>query len=133
MRPRRSWSLTVVLAFAAACGGGTSSSSSSTNNPANQVAISDFTFTPNMLQVKAGTTVTWMNTGPSAHDTTSDTMVWDSGPLSAPVEADPYGGGMKAAGSFSQTFNTPGTYTYHCALHPPPAYSGFTGTIVVTQ
>ena len=134
MRPSPSWLWMVGVALAAACGGGGGGSSSSGNNPANQVAISDYVFMPNVLMVKAGTTVTWTNTGPSSHDTTSDTMVWDSGSLAPPSDSgDPYGGGSMGPRSFSRVFDTPGTYAYHCAIHPPPLYSGFTGTIVVTQ
>jgi len=119
------------LAVAAGCGGGMASSS----NPGPQVTIRDFTFTPSTLMVKAGSVVTWTNMGPAVHTVTSDTMVFESMNLGAPVGGDPYGGGGMAAGTFQFTFNTPGTYAYHCSLHPPsiPAYSGFTGTIVVTQ
>jgi hypothetical protein len=27
---------------------------------------------------------------------------------------------------------TPGTFGYHCALHPPSMYPGFIGTVTVT-
>ena len=117
------------LAVATACGGG------GTANSGPQVTIADFTFTPSTQTVKAGSAVTWTNRGLSVHTVTSDTMVFASMNLAAPVAGDPYGGGGMAAGTFQFTFNTPGTYAYHCSLHPPsmPAYSGFTGTIVVTQ
>lgn len=77
------------------------------------VTIMDFQFSPQTMTVAVGTTVTWTNHGPSAHTTTSDTGVWDSGTL-APGQ------------SFSHTFNQPGTYPYHCAIHP-----FMKGTIVV--
>src|SRR5215212_8146649 len=35
---------------------------------------------------------------------------------------------MKPGTNFSQTFTTPGTYTYHCEIHPQ-----MTGTVVVTE
>jgi plastocyanin len=48
-----------------------------------------------------------------AHTATSDTGVWDSGTLAT-------------GQSYSHTFDQPGTYTYHCTIHP-----FMKGTIVV--
>jgi plastocyanin len=98
------------------------------------VTIRDFTFSPATVTIKAGTTVQWTNSGPSAHTTTSDAATWNSGTLSAPTGGGAYGGGS-AGGTFAFMFNATGTYGYHCALHPPsvPQYAGFTGTITVTQ
>jgi plastocyanin len=84
------------------------------------------------MTIKVGTRVTWTNAGPSAHTTTSDTGVWDSGTLGAPSGGGAYGGGT-AGGTYQFTFNTAGTYNFHCKLHPPASYPGFTGTITVTQ
>ena len=56
---------------------------------------------------------------------------WDSGTLGAPSGGGGYGGG-KAGGSYQFTFNTPGTYNYHCKFHPPATYPAFTGSITVT-
>lgn len=66
------------------------------------------------ITIPAGSTVRWTSEG-DTHTSTSDTGLWDSGNL-PPGEA------------FSYTFNTPGTYNYHCELHP-----GITGTINVTE
>ena len=98
------------------------------------VAIRDFTFSPASVSIKVGTTVKWTNNGPSAHTTTSNTGVWDSGTLSAPTSGGAYGGGS-AGGSYQLVFTAAGTYGYHCTIHPPslPQYAGFTGTITVTQ
>ena len=126
-----------AVAVVVACGSGMSSSSpppsTGSSNPLAQVTIQDFTFRPATLTVKAGTAVTWTNSGPSVHTVTSDTMVFHSANLASPAAGDPYGGGAMAGASFQFTFNTPGTYAYHCSLHPPSSYPGFTGTIVVTQ
>ena len=94
------------------------------------VTIKDFSFSPSAMTVKVGTSVTWINTGPSAHTVTSDNNVWDSGTLGAPGGGGGYG---TAAGTYQFTFNTMGTYHYHCKIHPPASYPGFTGTITVTQ
>jgi plastocyanin len=78
------------------------------------VSIVDFAFQPASLEVAAGTTVTWTNTGQEKHTATADDGTFDSKNLQ-PGE------------SFSYTFDTPGTYAYHCEIHPQ-----MTGTIVVT-
>jgi plastocyanin len=78
------------------------------------VSIVDFAFQPGSVEVAAGGTVTWTNTGQAPHTVTADDGSFDSGQL-AP------------GASFSQTFNTAGTFTYHCSIHPQ-----MTGTVTVT-
>jgi plastocyanin len=90
------------------------------------VSIIDFQFNPASITVAAGTTVTWTNMSASGsdHTTTSDSQTgaehWDSG-LTNPTGA----GGLPQ--TFSHTFTTPGTYTYHCNVH-----TFMRGTVVVT-
>jgi plastocyanin len=82
------------------------------------ITISNFAFAPTSVTITAGTTVQWVNKDASTHTTTSDggdPASWDSGPL------------MTNA-TFSVTFTTPGTYGYHCAIHP-----FMTATITVTS
>lgn len=67
--------------------------------------IIDFQFVPQSVTVNVGDTVQWTNKGPSIHTTTSDTGLWDSG-------------SMSPGQSFSQVFNTAGTFTFHCMPHP---------------
>jgi plastocyanin len=71
------------------------------------VAIQQFLYQADQIRIKAGTSVTWVNceTDGSAHTSTSDQGVWQS-PLLAPGE------------TFTQTFNTPGVFPYHCDPHP---------------
>ena len=91
---------------------------SGTYNPYPQtalVSISNFAFNPSITTVRVGTRVTWTNNDPTPHTVTSDSGSFGSGTLAT-------------GQSFSLTFNTPGTFTYHCAIHPM-----MTGTIVVTQ
>ena len=78
------------------------------------VSIVNMSFQPASLTINVGQTVTWTNNDTMAHTVTSDTGVWNSGTLNP-------------GASFSFTFTTPGTYTYHCAFH-----GSMTGTIVVT-
>ena len=79
------------------------------------VSIEDFAFTPPNGTITAGGVVTWTNAGGQQHTVTSDAGgTLDSGPI-GPGEA------------FGYVFDTPGTYTYHCAFH-----TAMKGTITVT-
>ena len=92
----------------------TPSATSATPQPVS-VAISNMAFNPGQISVKAGTKVTWTNS-----DSVSHTVTGNSGT---------FGSGTVAPGNtFSFTFNTPGTYSYHCKIHP-----SMTATVVVTQ
>jgi quinohemoprotein ethanol dehydrogenase len=74
--------------------------------PANKVSMVDFAFTPTRTQVKAGTAVTFSNTGSLAHTATSlDNEGFDTGLL-------------EPGASSTVTFDQPGTYTYVCTPHP---------------
>lgn len=77
------------------------------------VSIVDFGFQPTELQVPAGTTVNWTNVGAAPHTVTSDAGAFGSEVLGT-------------GGAFGVTFNTAGSYAYHCLLHP-----AMTGTVVV--
>jgi len=80
----------------------------------NNVMIQNFAFSPATLTVKAGTDVTFTNQDSVTHTVTSDTGLFDSGNLTS-------------GKSFSFTFQTPGTYSYHCSIHTSMAH----GTIIV--
>ena len=117
-----------VLALAAACGS-SSPSAPTTFNPSptpsptpgsNAVAIPSgaqtkgtAAFNPNPIMVSVGTTVTWTNNDSIAHTATSNTGAFDSGLIGA-------------GGSFSFTFQSAGTFPYHCTIHP-----GMVGSVVV--
>jgi plastocyanin len=77
------------------------------------VDIVDFAFSQGSITIGVGTTVTWVNQGAAPHTATGDGGEFDTGQL-APGE------------SGSITFDVPGTYNYHCAVHPD-----MTATIVV--
>ena len=70
-----------------------------------QIVIKDFMFTPNSPMVKAGSTVSWINKDDEPHNVVSDTGLFRSGA----VDTDE---------TFSFKFDKPGTYHYHCAIHP---------------
>ena len=70
-----------------------------------RVVIDNFTFSPTPLQVKAGTTVTWVN-----HDDIPHSLVCPNLQVhSHPLDTDD---------TFSYKFEQPGTYDYICGLHP---------------
>ncbi len=127
-----------ALALAAACGGSSSTDPGGGNTPPPpgnsvvDVTIQDFSFSPSTVTIKVGTAVRWTNSGPSSHTTTSDVGVWDSGTLSPPGGGGGYSGGGSPGGSFSFTFEEAGSYPYHCTLHPPADFPGFTGTVTVS-
>lgn len=79
----------------------------------NAVTIQNFAFGPATLDVAVGTTVTWTNQDSTSHTATADDGSFDSKPIAA-------------GATFSQTFSTAGTFTYHCSIH-----SSMTGTITV--
>ncbi|HEX9108420.1 MAG TPA: cupredoxin family copper-binding protein [Longimicrobiales bacterium] len=92
----------VLVAIASAC---TSEHKSPTDVVQTQnVAIAHFAFAPASITVPVGTTVNWTNQDATAHTATSDAAGWDSGSLAQNA-------------SFSHTFNTKGTFTYHCSFH----------------
>ena len=65
----------------------------------------------NPLTVDPRTKVTWTNKDSVQHTATSDSLIWDSGPL------DP-------GESYSFTFTTPGTYPYHDTIYGKDSMSG---------
>jgi plastocyanin len=80
------------------------------------VAIANFSFSPDTLTVKVGTTVTWTNQDSVEHTVTSDTGLFDSGALAQ-------------GKTFSYTFTAAGTYPYHCTPH----HAKMAGSVVVTN
>jgi len=138
-------------ALLTACGGSSSTNSSSTTAPATSapapstapsattaggasttasggpttagassaaVAIQNFSFKPQVETVKVGTTVMWTNT-----DTAGHSVQWANSAF--PTSQIMHAGTSTA--SYSQTFNTAGTYNYVCGIHP-----FMTGKVVVT-
>jgi plastocyanin len=84
----------------------------------NTINIKNFAFDPSSLTVKSGTVVKWTN-----NDGASHTIVSDSG---SPVAFS--SDSISSGASYSFTFTQPGTYTYHCSIHP-----SMKGTIMVTS
>ena len=70
-----------------------------------KVGVYDSYFQPASIPVSAGTRVVWTNYGKHTHTVTSDDFLWDSDEL-------------RSGGTYGYTFSQPGTYPYHCAVHP---------------
>ena len=69
------------------------------------VTIEDFQFSPGTVTIKVGGAVIWLNNGPSTHDVTADDGSFKSGSLAKGI-------------IYTHTFDTAGTFDYHCGIHP---------------
>jgi len=72
-------------------------------------------YSPNPITVQAGATITWVNNDLISHTSTSNGGIWSSDTI-------------PPGGSFARTFQSAGTFQYHCAIHP-----NMVGTVVVQQ
>ncbi len=77
------------------------------------VHIQGFSFTPSGTTITAGAEVQWDN-----HDGASHTVTADGGAFQSDV--------LAPGATYTRSFPTPGTYTYHCAIH-----TSMRGTITV--
>ena len=73
--------------------------------PANYVEIRNLRFGPDTIQIAAGGVLTWTNNDGFAH-----TVKGDMAPFASDV--------LSPSRTFTQSFDTPGTYDYHCTIHP---------------
>jgi plastocyanin len=83
----------------------------------NAVLIKGFAFSPATVTISSGTAIIWTNQDGATH-----TIVSDTGAPEA-FSSDPLG----QNGVFRFTFTRPGTYNYHCSIHP-----SMKGTVIVT-
>lgn len=88
-------------------------------------------FSPDVLRIRVGETVTWRNAGVLEHTVTADPARVRSGsPVLLPAGAEGFDSGpIPAGGVFRHTFTVPGTWVYQCIPHEPV---GMTGVILVT-
>lgn len=70
-----------------------------------KVQIVEFSYEPDPVVVQAGGKVTWRNEDTAPHTATADDGSFDTGTI-----------GKGKLGS--ATFKEPGTFTYHCEIHP---------------
>lgn len=83
------------------------------------IEIKNLVFNPNIITITKGTTVIWTNNDTVTHTVTSDAVppIFDSDPIDIP-----------AGQQFQYTFNTVGTFNYHCEIH-----TTMHGTIIVKE
>jgi len=122
------WAILIVVLVAciAVCGctadGPSSTTPETTQVPGTTtVFIQNLAFNPASITIPKGTTVAWVNQDSADHVIINDAQgsieqgeLFTSNSLSKGV-------------SFLYKFDTPGTYPYHCSIHP-----SMTGTVIVT-
>jgi len=117
---RRLGFLLAAAVLVASCGGG-GSSTPTTPSTGGAAAVSivqgartltTTAYSPNPVTVSVGTTVTWTNNDSITHTATSDGGVFN--------------GTVAAGAQYSYPFQSKGTFTYHCTLHP-----GMVGSVIV--
>jgi plastocyanin len=79
------------------------------------IKIANFDFGPKTITVPAGAAVTWVNADEDAHSVVADNNAFRSPALDT-------------GDHYSFTYTTPGTYGYHCGLHPQ-----MVGKVIVTR
>ncbi|MDB4910969.1 MAG: hypothetical protein JWO39_1792 [Gemmatimonadetes bacterium] len=123
-----------LLTAMAACGGGGSSSSNGMTDPGptmpppvnsstTSLSVTNNKFTPAHDSVAVGATLKWTwnsctGDGYGGSTCVSHSVQFDDGGPSSSIQD---------SGSFSRTFASAGTYTYHCAVHG----AAMAGTIIV--
>ncbi|HEX2097290.1 MAG TPA: cupredoxin family copper-binding protein [Solirubrobacterales bacterium] len=80
-----------------------------------KVEIDGFAYEPATVTVEAGGKVTWINRDAEGHTATLDDGSFDSGDIAEGKLA-------------SQAFKQPGSFAYHCEIHPE-----MTGTVEVVE
>ncbi len=86
-----------------------------TSPTTHKISIQNFAFDQSSITVKKGDTIVWTNKDSAPH-----TVTGDLGTLVSQT--------LNTNGTYSFTFNTVGTVSYHCAFHP-----SMKATVVVTQ
>lgn len=106
-------------ALLAGCGGDDASPGSS-DASGTTVNVETFIFQPDPITVDAGTEVTWANADQTVHTVTAGTREKPTGEYDGKL--------AEKDGSFSRTYDKPGTYDYFCSIHSGP---GMTGQVIV--
>jgi plastocyanin len=89
------------------------------NGGQTEVVLEDLEFVPQGITVAAGTTIVWQNDDGVPHTVTAGERGNPTGMFDQNVGA---------GGTFSFTFDEPGTYPYYCSIH-----AGMDGVVTVTE
>lgn len=137
MRQWKLVALSAALVTISACGGSGSSGGNLNTGPgptptptptppSTTVTLANLAFNPGSLSVSVGATVTWTwndcggSGGYGPGTCVQHGVVFDDGSgIVSPIQD---------TGTFTRTFNTAGTFNYHCAIHG----AAMTGKIIVS-
>ncbi len=98
--------LAAILALTTqGCNKKSTNSSGSPPPSGNNVSIGDNFFNPSSKTVSVGTSITWTNNGGAVHTVTST------------IGNELNSGDISPGGAYTHTFNTLGTFNYHCVHH----------------
>jgi plastocyanin len=100
-----------ALGLSTACAGARNLSNVTPTTGVTEVAVRDMSYRPPVMEVPAGTTVTWR---------------FDDGILPHDVQGRDFQSEVMRSGTFRHTFATPGSYDYACNLHDQ-----MTGRVIV--
>jgi plastocyanin len=92
-------------AASAGGGGAACAAAPSGATAATTVTIKGFKFSPEPVQAKVGDVVAWTNSDTASHSATLDNGACDTKTIDVGATA-------------MLVFTAPGTYTYHCSIHP---------------
>ncbi len=121
--PRSPVLLAALTLLLAACATGSEEpgvSAAEAEDGSAAVTVQLFTFRPQVLEIEAGTTVTWTNEDEILHTVTAGTP-------DDPDESTFDGQLDDAGASFSFSFDESGTVEYFCSRHP----TAMTGAVLV--
>lgn len=122
MTPRTSLAALATLGLLlGACSTGDAPDEATGQQDGVAVEIDDFGYDPEVVEVAAGTTVTWSNEDATRHTVTAGDED-DPDPDAYDLQVDEQGQ------TVSFTFDEPGTYAYFCTIHP-----FMEGTVEVTE
>jgi plastocyanin len=97
--------LGILLIGCTQANSGNQSGNEATTGKETSVEIKNFSFSPAEITINKGDTIVWQN-----NDSASHTITSDSG-----NELD--SGTIPSNGKYSHTFNSTGTFDYHCSIH----------------